>query len=278
MKLIFKNASGEEMPIFDNDYFTVTDIDGMTLADVGISSNTMADMDGDVINAQTVQPRNVTVTLRVKQTVNPEIFKRYVMQFVKPKQEGTLYMEYKERTVTLTGYIQSINMPRFSNAVAMQFNLYCSQPLWEDAQAIVAMISDVVSFHYWPIVPKEEPDIIMGEIMDTKNQTVINGGDVAIGMKMTIVALGNVSNPKIMREQSSDFFGVNVTMKELDELIISTVKGEKSVTLNGENIIDKVTKGSTWLQLEVGTNNFVIDDDYGAEFMQFSLVARERYV
>lgn len=278
MYINFRNSAGEEMPLFDNDYFVVTDIDGLTMADVAVSSNTMSDMDGDIINAQSVQPRNVTVTLRVKQEVNPEDCKRYITGFVKPKQKGVLVMNYRERTMLLTGVIQSIDMPRFSNAVAMQFTLYCSQPLWEDAEALVAMISDVVSFHYWPIVPKEEPDIIMGEIMDTNMQTIINGGDVAIGVKMTIVALGEVVNPIIYRDASSEFFGVDITMQERDELIINTVKGEKDITLNGVSIIDKIKEGSTWLQLEVGRNSLIVDDEHGAENIQFSLMTRERYV
>lgn len=278
MILNFIGANNEEMPLFENPYFTVTNIDGLTQSDVAISSNVMSDVDGDFINAQTVNPRNVTITLRVNQNINPEVFKRYVMAFVKPKQKGSLYMDYRDRAMTLTGVVQSIDMPRFSNAVAMQFTLYCSQPLWEDAEQLLAQISDIVSMHRWPIIPKEEPDIIMGEIMETNTQTITNGGDVAVGMIMTIVALGDVSNPIIMRENSSEFFKVDVTMKEKDELIISTVKGSKSVVLNGENIIDKVAKDSTWLQLDVGKNYLVIDDDNGGNAMQFTLVARERYV
>lgn len=278
MILNFRDAKGGEMPLFNNPYFTVTDIDGMTQADVGISSTVISDMDGDIVNSATVNPRTVTITLRIKQGVNPEICKRYVTQFVKMKQKGSLYMEYKERTAVLTGIIDSFDMPRFTNAVAIQFSLYCSQPLWEDAQVLVAMISEVVSMHHWEIVPKDDADIVMGEIMDTKMQTIVNNGDVPVGMRMTIVALGNVSNPMIYREESSEFFGVSVTMSDLDELIISTIKGEKTVTLNGENVIDKVMEGSTWLQLEVGENEFVISDDYDAEYMQFSLTARELYV
>lgn len=279
MYLAFRNSQGDEMSLFENEYFTVTDIDGMTLADVSVSSNTMADMDGDIINAQSVTPRNVSVTLRVKQNVNPEVFKRYVTEFVKPKKEGTLYLNYRERTMLLKGIVQSIDMPRFSNAVAMQFTLYCSQPLWEDAQSLFAQISDIVSMHHWEIVPKEEPDIVMGEIMDTNIQTVINGGDVDIGMTMTIVALGEVVNPRIYKEATGEFFGLDITLAERDEVIISTVKGQKSVTLNGENIMDKITPDSTWIQLSVGRNNIVINDDASAgEKMQFSLVAKELYV
>lgn len=278
MYINFMNAAGEEMPIFGNDYFTVTDIDGLTKADVGVSSNTMPDMDGDIINSMTVTPRNVTVTLRVKDGVNPEDCKRYITGFVKPKQKGTLVMNYRNRTMLLHGVIQAMDMPRFSNAVAMQFTLYCSQPLWEDAESLLAMISDVVPLHWWPIVPKDEADIVMGEIMDANMQTIINGGDVPVGVKMTLVSLGDVANPRIYRDGSTDFFGVDITMAKRDELIITTVKGEKNVTLNGVSIMDKITLGSTWLQLEVGRNVIAIDDDYGAENIQFSLVAKELYV
>ena len=279
MYLAFRTITGEEMPLVDNPYFTVTNIDGFTRADVGISSVAMSDMDGDIINSQTVTPRTVTITLRINGGVNPEEAKRYVTMFVKPKQTGILALNYKDRDTTLTGVVQTLDMPRFTNGVAMQFSLYCSQPLWEDVNALYAYITDIISMHHWPITPKVVPDIVMGEILEQKGQYVTNNGDVPVGMEISIIANGGaISNPKIMRENSYDFFSVDITMAERDELIISTVRGKKSVTLNGQNVIDKVTRGSTWLQLEVGINRLIITDDYEGVNMQFSLKARELYV
>ena len=277
LKLITSN--GEEMALVDNPYFTITDFDAMTQSDVSISSNAMSDMDGDIINAQTITPRTVTVTLRINNQVNPEEAKRYIMNFVKPKQTVTFWLNYRERDTTLSGVVQNVTMPRFTNGVAMQFSVYCSQPLWEDVNALYAYITDVISMHHWAIVPKETPDIVMGEILDVRTNSITNGGDVAIGMTMTIVAKGGqVSNPRIMRSNSYDFFGVDITMEEGQELSIRTVKGQKMVTLDAVNIMDKVTKGSTWLQLEPGRNDLIISDDFEGEFMQFSIVARELYV
>lgn len=287
-----RNSRGDEMPLFDNPYFVVTDVDGMTQADVAISSSVMSDFDGDIINSKTVNPRTITITLRVKQHLNPEIVKRYVMSFVKPKKECTLYLDYKERQSTITGVVQSLDMPRFTNAVAMQFSIYCSNPLWEDLNAFATMITNVTSLHYWPIIPKETPDIVMGEMMDAYKQEIINNGDVSIGMDIIIVANGDVKNPMIYREESSEFFGINVTMKKLDELLICTIKGEKTIilrtwekdpeteeTINIDTLIfDKIMEGSTWIQLDVGKNNIVINDDYGAKNMQCSITCNERYV
>lgn len=279
MYLTFLTAKGEEMPLVDNDYFTLTDFDAMTQSDVSISSNSMADMDGDIINSQQITPRTVTLTLRINSGVNPEEAKRYITNFVKPKQTGILRLNYRDRDTTLTGVVQSITMPRFENGVAMQFSLYCSQPLWEDVQALYAYITDVISLHHWAITPKEVPDIVMGEILDARTNSITNTGDVAVGITMTIVARGGtVVNPRIMRGNSYDFFEVDITMNEGEELVICTIKGSKSVTLNGENVIDKVVRGSTWLQLEVGRNDIIITDEYEGVNMQFSLVARERYV
>lgn len=279
MYLSFKNARGEEMPLVDNPYFTITDFDAMTQSDVSISSTTMSEMDGDLINTQSIVPRTVTITLRVNGGVNPEEAKRYIMGFIKPKQKGTLALNYRERDTTLTGVVQNVTMPRFTNGVAFQFSLYCSQPLWEDVDALIVAITDVLSLHHWAIVPKEEADIVMGEVLDSKTNYIMNNGDSAIGMTITIVAKGGrVVNPRIMRENSYEYFSIDVSMEENQELVISTIKGQKEVTLDNVNIIDKVTKGSTWLQLEVGRNDLTVIDDNDAEFMQVSVKARELYV
>lgn len=273
-----RNSKGEEMPLFDNPYFITTDVDGMTEADVAVSSSVMSNVDGDIINAQSVNPRSITITLRVRQEINPEIAKRYILSFVKPKREASLYLDYKDRQMTISGVIQNITMPRFSNAVAMQFTLYCSQPFWEDVNPFMTEITNILSMHHWSIVPKEQADIVMGEIMESYRQSIVNEGDIAIGMDMSILALGEVKNPMIYLDGTSEFFGLTLTMAENDILKICTIKGKKSATLNGESVLDKVMQGSTWLQLEVGKNDIVINDDNHAKNVQFTLVSTERYI
>lgn len=120
--------------------------------------------------------------------------------------------------------------------------------------------------------------IPFGEYDTNRTKVFENSGDVSVGMEIRIIALGNVGNP-IIYNSDGQFFGVNTTMQAGDEIVISTVKGKKTITKNSENIIDKIKVGSTWLQLEVGGNEFTIDSDDGTEGnMYFTVSYKQRYV
>lgn len=269
---------GSKIDLFNNDYFTITDFDGMTEGNTSISSSILADTDGDTINAQMVNARDVTLTLRFKDTVSPELSKRFLLKYFKLKKEIVLELNYKDRISRLTGYVQAINIPRFTNSVTAQVDIHCSNPFWQDVDALVQMISDVQAMHHWPIHPTEEEPIYMGLLIGSYQSTIVNNGDVDIGMIITIVAEKAISKPRIMIDRTSDFLEVNVAMEAGQELIINTNKGQKSVTLDGVNVINKLVSGSTWLQLGIGETTIICSNNLSGEGMLVNVTANERYL
>lgn len=278
MKLDVINSDGTRIPLVGSDYFTITDIDGMTTGNVSISSNSVSGNDGDFINSQRVNPRDVTFTFRFKNEIPPEETKRYITSFFKLKKEVVIELNYRDRISRLTGVVQSVDIPRFTNAVSAQVGIYCSNPFWEDVQALEELIDKIKNLHHFPIHPTAEELIVMGEMTETYSKNIINNGDVDVGMRMKIIATATISNPKIIRDDTNEFFEVAVTMNNLDELEVCTIKGKKSVTLNGQNIINKVVSGSTWLQLVTGSNLFVVTNNLGGLGMTFVVKANERYI
>ena len=76
-------------------------------------------------------------------------------------------------------------------------------------------------------------------------------------------SLGKVSNPKIIDNKTGEFIEVVVDLDVGDSLIVSTVSGNKYVTLirDGSEIdmLKAVTKQSTMsLMLHVGSNDFTV--------------------
>ena len=89
---------------------------------------------------------------------------------------------------------------------------------------------------------------------------IMNSGESAAGIKITMTAKGTVTNPAIYDVQTNEFFKLNVTLNEGDVVKINTAKGNKKVTkisnITETNIINLVDYGSTWLQLKTGANIF----------------------
>ena len=143
-------------------------------------------------------------------------------------------------------------------------------------------ISRVLNMHYFPLdvgglaFPVE--GLIMGEYNLNMTQTYTNDGDAECGVVITIIALGDVLNPAIYK-QDGTFIGVKDSMVSGDEIIINTNRGEKGITKNGANILSKIMPGSTFIQLETGDNELTIDSDGDTEGnVYFTLSFKRRCV
>ena len=290
MKFDYISARGERLPLATNELFDLVHIDGMTTAATSISSSTIGSVDGDIVNNVQANARPIVIDLRVKSGVNVEDAKRAVLKVVKIKQQGVLEWTQNDKTVTISGVVESVDMPRWTNAVTMQIALHCSQPFWEDIDFIVQRISEAIDLHWFTdgatgmlYFPAE--GIALGEYDTLRTKQFYNHGDVAVGMEISIAAFDKVTNP-IIYDGNGNFFGVGygdgakrVEMQMGDYIIITTHKGRKNVLLNGKSVLAKLRPQSTWLQLEAGDNVFSINsDDDSLSNMTFSLIYKQRYV
>lgn len=282
MKLEYITAKGDLLPITGNPKFKLSHVEGLTSAKVKLSSSTVASRDGDDVNDKQTTPRGIIIDLAIE-GADVEAKKRYILRYIKPKQKARLRWTYADREIEITGIIDDIEMPRYKQKVVMQVSMHCSQPYWEDIAFVVQEISEVLNLHYFT---NYEDDMLyfpaegipFGEYDTNRTKVFENSGDVAVGMEIRVIALGNVGNP-VIYNSDGQFFGVNTTMQAGDEIVISTVKGKKTVTKNGENILGSVMPRSKWLQLEIGENEFTIDSDDGTEGnMYFTLTYKQRYV
>lgn len=290
MELTYISERGERLPLFSNDLFYLTNIDGQTTAAAGISSSTTGGADGDTVNAVQANPRPMVLDLTIKKGVDVEDAKRAVLKVVKLKQRGSLEWKQNGRTVTISGIVDGIDMPRWTNAVMMQISLHCDQPFWEDAEHVIQEISEAIDLHYftdsaYDMLYFTEEGMAFGEYNTIRTHEYFNNGDVSVGMEISIVAFSAVTNP-IIYDGNGNFLGVGhgsgarrLAMKEGDNLVITTHKGNKKVTLNGVNVIAKIKPRSTWLQMAAGENLFTIDsEEDDLNNMSFSLTYKQRYV
>lgn len=280
-KLEFISAKGSVLPLTDNSRFKLSNVDGITVANVDIASSTVSSMDGDFINNKRTVPRGIVFDLSIEYDV--ESTKRYILQYIKPKQRGILRMTQDDRETQIEGVVEAIEMPRFTDKVTMQVSLYCSQPYWEDVELLVQDISEIIDLHYFTTIENDmliftEEGTPFGEYDANRTKAFYNDGDVEVGLEIHIVALGNVKNPMIANSDG-EFIGVNADLSSGDEIIITTEKGHKTIELNGNNIISQIMRRSTWLQLKTGENEFTINSEDGTEGnMYFTLTYKRRYV
>ena len=288
IKLDYVSARGDIMPLTGNPYFHLSHVDGQTSAETSIASAVIGGVDGDTVNNVQATARTITLDLRIRSGVDVEIAKREILKYVKLKQQGGLIWTQNARTVIITGVVEAVEMPRWSSAAVMQITLHCEQPFWEDVDDVVAQINEAINLHYFTANPDgmlyfTEDGLPFGEYDSIRTKSFYNDGDVSVGLEIAIVAHNTVTNP-IIYDQNGQFFGIGYAgnpfvMQAGDNVIITTHKGNKTVTHNGTVIYGKIKPQSTWLQLEAGENKFSINsDDEGINNMSFSLIYRQRYI
>ena len=276
--LHYVGANGSMLDLLRHPYFETT-VDGMTDVDSDIAAATTPSMDGDKVNNVRTQPRGIVLDFKIKHSANVEEAKRYILRTVKHKQTGRLVLHQDGRDVEISGVVESISMPRFTDSVVMQVAMHCSAPYWQDVENVVLAISRVLDMHYFPLdkgglaFPVE--GVVMGEYDLNMTRTYTNDGDAECGIVITIIALGDVVNPTIYKADGS-FIGVTDSMVTGDEIIINTNRGEKGITKNGANILNKIKSGSTFLQLETGDNQLTIDSDGDTEGNVYFLLSFKR--
>lgn len=280
MKLDYISANGSIMHLTGNPKFKLSNVDGMTSASVSIASSTASSMDGDFVNNKRTNPRSIILDLAIESDV--ENTKRYIFRYVKPKQKAIIRWSQNDREVQIEGIVEQIEMARFTVGAIMQITIYCSQPYWEDIEYLVQEISEVLDMHYFTnyeddMLYFEEDGAPFGEYDVNRTKVFENSGDVEVGLEIRIIALGEVSNPKISNSKG-EFIGINTTLNAGDEVVINTAKGNKTISLNGQNVLSKIMEKSTWLQLPTGEEEFTIDSDGNESNMYFTVIYKQRFV
>lgn len=274
----FVAYNGDIMPLLNNSYFVLTNIDGFTTVTNNLSSITIPYVDGDTITNVQTQPRTVIIDLQLKQGKVAKA-KDYILRHVKSKLNCKIQIDGNKE---IEGVVESINLPRFEQGCIMQITIHCSYPYWTDIDYVVNKISDAIDLHYFPMeeggLTFPSVGIPFGEIKQQAVQTIINAGDASAGVIIHIVALGTVKNPSLHNVDTGDYIGITDTLTDNDEIIINTMIGNKSITKNGANAIEKITAGSKFLQLAVGKNQLRIDAEQGSDKVYFAVDYKQIYI
>lgn len=275
---ILRNEAGAELRLTGNPLFDLSFIEGLTKYAGNLSSSTSATADGDTITNAQALPRDIVIDLTPKDGVNVQSAIDAIKAIVKPKKKVTLLWKDK----TIEGVASDMDAPRFSERVVLQISLHCSEPWWRNIQSIITEIAESIPLAHFAMgfLIDESGNVEgkpLGEIDLNRTKAFNNDGDVAVGMDISIVAVGDVENPSL-RRNNGDFIGCNITLHEGDEIKISTHKGRKTITLNGENVINKIMRGSSFMQLDTGEQEFTLAADSGASFCYFTVSYSKMYV
>jgi len=239
-----------------------------------------SNQDGMVVTGRKIEPREIIITGDIKKNDNEDINRKKLISFFNPKRTGRLVITRNDVSRMIDYEVSSFN---FTNTkmwdwTTFEIILECPDPLLSSTDNYGKNIALITPQFAFPLVILEGKGKIMGYKTYKNDVDLENDGDVPTGFKVVITAeSGTVTNPKISLG-SGEYIEVITTMEEGDVLTINTNDRNKSITLNDENVINKINRGSTFFNLEVGTNTITYDAEDGYTNMKVNIYYYKKYI
>ena len=290
MKLTLINKNNQVLDLLNSrDKFILAAAEGLHGIETDIAESETPYTDGAAIESVRALPRGIELTFILRGNIKASV--DYFTSIVKSKQFITLREVDGERDITIKGIATIPPYSRMLQSCKITLTVYCGQPYWEDLNYLAVTISEHIDLLFFPqegqyFTVTGRP---FGEIDADLTKTFENRSDTAVGMLISMVALGTVVNPRIScdtGEQKGWYMQLDLTLQANDELEINTVKGNKYITINGlatyngEPILNYLEwYGKDWLQLETGENTFSVTTEGKAtnSNVYFSLIYKGRY-
>lgn len=293
MQLLLTNKNGDTLDLLNSrNYFVLYKADAVHGIDTDISENVSPFIDGSQIESVRALPRSIELGFKIVGDVQDAI--NYFTSYVKSKQYVTLEEITDDKDITIKGVATIPPYTRMLQACEITLTIYCGQPYWEDVKTIIGALSMYLDLLYFPVEGQyfTEQGRPFGALDVDVTKTFTNASDTSVGMLIEIVALGSVNNPRISCDSGDQvgwYMQINLTLQENDNIQINTVRGNKSITINGSSLYNGTPilnalefSGNDWLQLETGDNIFsatsiVNGNRVPAQNVYFSINYKGRY-
>lgn len=245
---------------------------------------------GVYVTGTTLETRDVEVVGWIVARTPAEMTDRKLMlnRFVNPQQAIEItYNNYllnflPDRTVQYGTTIEE------NNEVICKFKIsgIAADPLFrEKMQSTIPAATTVALFHFPLIInatEQEPPQIVFGLRQPSLIVNVFNYGAVATGMQITFKATGTLTGPMLINVKTQEYFKINKTLTAGEEVTINTIVGEKSIIGNLNGVISNYFKyrdlDSTWLQLQMGDNQFRYDADANLDNLEVYVSFYNKYL
>lgn len=261
-------------------------IDGLGPAKATINAEELAGMDGSIFNSSRVNARNIVFSLGFMESPTIEYIRQKSYKYFPIKQRIKIKIETDTRICEVYGYVESNEPDIFSPSEGTTISVICPDSYLFSIDKNVTVFSNVNSLFEFPFSNESlsESLLIFAEIELKPEKTVIYSGDAEIGIVIYVHALGPATNLSIIGSRTRETISINSArliiltgsdIIEGDDIIISTIKGDKFITLQragvSTNILNALDKDYNWFQLQKGDNIFACTADSGITNLQFRI-------
>ena len=267
-------------------------VDGLGPSKADINIKELASMDGSRFNSSRTTSRNIVISTQYLSAPTVEDVRLKTYKYFPIKKAVKLLIETDRRTCEILGYVESNEPNMFKQNGVAQISIICPDPNFYSQSKNVLVFSGIEPEFEFPFYNDSLTSnlIEMGEVVNKSIETLCYDGESEVGVTILLHALGPATNVSIHNVTSRETLKIDTVklaaltgsaILNRDDIIISTVKGDKHATLlrNGiyTNILNCIDKGSAWTQISKGDNLFAYEAETGASNLQFRIENRTAY-
>lgn len=276
----------------ENTGFLIKSITGLGPVKANVNTTEVATNDGSMFNSARLSQRNIVIQMVFVNSIygeDIEAIRQKSYKYFPIKKNVELVIETDNRYVRTTGYIESNEPDIFSKQEGTQISIICPDPYFYSASEDGDNVTDFYSIDpmfEFPFSNESltEPLLVFGEIQIKTEGVITYSGDSEIGVMIYIHAIGPAEHINIYNTETREVMTIDtVKLEKLtgqgliagDDIIINTLKGEKSITLVRSgvsyNILNCLDKNTDWFTLVKGNNIFAFTADSGVTNLQFRI-------
>ena len=254
-ELVFE-SNKRTLEINDKTDIHAIDIQGIEASSYTINK-TNSEQDGANLTSVKIEPREITITGDIEKNSLEDTNREFLLRFFNPKQEGIMYITRNNISRKIQYSVSSLDFPTNKMYEYIDFTLVLEcveEPYFSDAKNSGNYLTLISPQFTFPLAIPAVRGRAMGYRTFKPYLPLVNDGDKETGIKIIAIAKrGKVDNLKFILN-NKEYIKVNQTLKQWDVLEINTNPRQKSVTLNGENVINRIDRNSSFFSLRMGKN------------------------
>lgn len=247
--------------------------------------------DGGTVTSKRVDSVDRTISAVLADPSQNEVMREKIVRFFNPKRSYEAHLTYQGRTLWCQGEQLAFKCDAGNvyRPVAFSWTILCPMPYLlseDDFGHDIANIEPKFGFPLYSCTSAtgaakgvaNTQGFIWSAYSFARKVELVNDGDVETYCRAIIIANGDVTNPKLIN--GTKYVRIIDTLHEGDVVEVDFVKRPPTVTKNGENIIHKTDRLSSFvgLKFDVGDNVIQYDADNGTDAMSVSLYYNKRYL
>lgn len=267
--LVCDNGSGEKITIGYRWPLWLDGVDGLTSSDFDVDTEKGNDQDGEHYKSSTAAKRNIVIYCWVKDNIQAMREKLY--SYFPRGETGTLYVTDEGITRKIDYKPEFVHVDPTGQQREVTISLVCPDPKFKavtDDRVEMAVRDGMIEF---PDDVLELPTEAFEMTTKRANLAVAveNASNVARGLTVQFIATGTVTNPSLFEVRSQKGFKIRCQMHAGDVLTVTTGFKNKRIMLKSDGVEKGANNmwvfGSTWLQVEPGSNVFRYDAESGVD-------------